>query len=409
MLTSALHQILERHARADPGRPAVWYGEEHLTYYELNRCANRLARYIRSLDLSPMSPVGVLLDRGLDLIVALVGILKAGAAYLPLDPANPPARIEAIVHDAGIQLVLTQPSLEKRLPRESARFIALGLRAALIARQLDTNPDYPVTCRQPAYVIYTSGSTGRPKGVAVAHHSVLHLFSKTAPLLHLNEHDVWTVVHSTSFDFSVWEIWGALLHGAQLVVVPAAVTLSPAHMAALLRKRKVTILSQTPSALRELLREAPTLCGVRALICGGEGLPHDMVPRSCRRASKHGTSTGPRKLQSGRVARESRLTTAAIRWYPSAEPFLETTCTFSTPVCKHRLLAFPASSTSAVSNWPWATTAGPIGQRSGSFPTRSASQAAVFTKPAMRPESWRMGSWSSLEGSITRSRFMDTG
>jgi amino acid adenylation domain-containing protein len=274
-----LCRAIEKQAAIRPEAIAVWCGDDSLTYYELNRRANRLARYLRSLGSSPEAPVGVLLDRGLEQIVSLLAILKSGAPYLPLDPAQPYERVANMVDDAAANLVITQGSLAERLPPGRAKTLTFSSVAARIARESDTNPDYPGFDSQLAYVIYTSGSTGKPKGIAVTHASVQHLFSATGPILQLNEDDRWTVVHSTSFDFSVWEIWGALVHGAQLVVVPASVTQSPISFAELLRKRKVSILSQTPSALRQLLLDVPSVPTVRAIVCGGEGLPHDAVEK----------------------------------------------------------------------------------------------------------------------------------
>jgi amino acid adenylation domain-containing protein len=272
-----LHEIVQCQAASHPDAVAVRCEDESLTYQELNRRANRLARYLYSLGARTETPVAVLLDRTTSLIVSLLGILKAGAAYVPLDPAYPPERLAMMMREAAVPLVITQGSLASRLPHGSARIITLASDANRIAQEADSNPDFPARSDQLAYIIYTSGSTGRPKGIAVAHSSVAHLFSATGPTLRLNEHDTWTAVHSCAFDFSVWEIWGALAHGSQLVVVPLSVAQSSIEFGELLRKRKVTILSQTPSALRQLLRDVSIPASVRIVISGGEALPQDMV------------------------------------------------------------------------------------------------------------------------------------
>ncbi|MEO8593990.1 MAG: amino acid adenylation domain-containing protein [Candidatus Solibacter sp.] len=269
--------MVQEQAAIRPDATAVWCGEDSLTYHELNRRANRIAHFLKRLGVGPAAPVGVLLDRGIDLIVSLLGILKADAAYLPLDPTYPTERLCLMVEDAGARVIITQGSLRNLLPADVARIVSLAGEAARIAREPETDPGQPASPDQLAYVIYTSGSTGKPKGIAVSHRSVQHLLSVTRPLLRLSNSDTWTVVHSTSFDFSVWEIWGALVNGAALVVVPLSIAQSPLRLAELLRKRKVTIFSQTPAALRQMVRETTTFSTVRIVICGGEGLPQDMV------------------------------------------------------------------------------------------------------------------------------------
>src|SRR5262249_14505897 len=157
--------------------------------------------------------------RSVDLIVGLLGILKAGGAYVPLDHVYPEERLAFLVADAGVSAIVSQASLLERLPDHSARVVCLDRDRALIASRPEKDPTGGASPEDLAYVIYTSGSTGKPKGVPVTHANVARLFSATQPWFHFGPADVWTLFHSFAFDFSVWEIWGALLHGGRLVVV----------------------------------------------------------------------------------------------------------------------------------------------------------------------------------------------
>src|SRR5262249_5285817 len=177
------------------------------------------------------------LERSAGMVVALLAVLKAGAGYLPLDPAHPAERIAFALEDSGARVLLTQEALE----------------AADVAAYSAGRPSVPADPQLPAYGIYTSGSTGRPKGVVIPHGHVTRLLSATQGWFDFGPDDVWTLFHSYAFDFSVWEIWGALLHGGRLVVVPHWQTRSPESFYRLLRDERVTVLNQTPSAFRQLL------------------------------------------------------------------------------------------------------------------------------------------------------------
>jgi amino acid adenylation domain-containing protein/non-ribosomal peptide synthase protein (TIGR01720 family) len=276
-----IHELFESQAAKSPESVAAVYQDRRLTYGELNARANRLARHLRALGVSADARVAIVADRGLEMIVGLLAILKAGGAYVPLDPAYPAARLIDALEDSSPKVVLTCAegwrdvlgSLDGATP-----VIDLEVDAAMWAEQpagnLGRDPE-GATPRHPAYVVYTSGSTGRPKGVIVEHVNVARLFTAVRGSLDLNESDVWTLFHSFAFDFSVWEIWGALTHGARLVVVPRSTTHSPPEFRELLRKEQVTILSQTPSAFRQLLaveREHGDGLRLRRVIFGGEAL-----------------------------------------------------------------------------------------------------------------------------------------
>ncbi|MFI9008492.1 amino acid adenylation domain-containing protein [Actinosynnema sp. NPDC053489] len=239
-------------AARTPDAVAVTCEGEHLTYRELDERTNRLAHHLVGLGAGPERIVALRFPRSLDQVVAVLAVLKSGAAYLPLDPAYPPERIAATVEDARPVATLSEiPDLT-------------GLPATAPTPAL--RPDHA------AYVIYTSGSTGRPKGVVIPHGNVVRLFSATDHWFRLGPDDVVSMFHSYAFDVSVFELWAALLHGGRLVVVPHAVSRSPRDFARLLADEGVTILSQTPSAFHQLIPERPTGLSLRCVIFAGEAL-----------------------------------------------------------------------------------------------------------------------------------------
>ncbi|HEX2059911.1 MAG TPA: amino acid adenylation domain-containing protein, partial [Thermoanaerobaculia bacterium] len=266
---SLIHELFEQHAAAHPDAAAVVFEEQSLTYRELNARANRLAHELIARGVQPDDRVAICVERGPEMIVGLLGILKAGGAYVPLDPAYPVDRLEYMLRDCEPKAVLTQESLQHLVPA------TLLLDKADLSARPASNPETRATSRNLAYIIYTSGSTGMPKGVMVEHRNVVRLFTATEAWFHFDERDVWTMFHSYAFDFSVWEIWGALLYGGQLVVVPQDVTRSPAEFYKLVCRTGTTILNQTPSAFRQFIA-AQAASGeehrLRHVIFGGEAL-----------------------------------------------------------------------------------------------------------------------------------------
>ncbi|MFN6441572.1 MAG: amino acid adenylation domain-containing protein, partial [Nostoc sp. DedSLP01] len=280
-----IHQLFEEQVERTPNAVAVVCDDRQLTYQELNTRANQLAHYLKSLGVGADVLVGLCVERSLLTLVGLLGILKAGGAYVPLDPDYPTERLAYMLNDSQVSVVLSQEKLLASLPEYRARVVCLDKDWQNISKESIDNLISDSIVDNLAYVIYTSGSTGQPKGTLINHSNVVRLFAATSSWYNFNDQDVWTMFHSYAFDFSVWEIWGALLYGGRLVIVPYLVTRSPESFYKLLCQEKVTILNQTPSAFRQLIQaEHLTLSGaegstaiasdlsLRLVIFGGEAL-----------------------------------------------------------------------------------------------------------------------------------------
>jgi len=263
--------------------PALELDDVRLTYGEVNLRANRLARHLQTLGAGPEVLVAVHLDRSFDLVVAILAVLKSGAAWLPLDPDDPPERLRFVLEDAHAPIVIGRSSTLSSLSLPAGALTCVlddPAEEREIAAQDGTNLEVPSAPDRLAYVIYTSGSTGRPKGVLVTHGNLDRLFRATEPLFAFGPRDVWTLFHSCAFDFSVWELWGALRYGGRLVIVPRDVARSPDAFHDLLARTGVTVLNQTPSAFRQLAAydaSGPALPALRLLILGGESLAPGML------------------------------------------------------------------------------------------------------------------------------------
>lgn len=267
-LVTAFESAVERFA----DRVAVSAPDSELTYQRLNEEASVLAGRLAKFGVGPGQAVTLLAPRTTGLVVGILGILKAGAAYVPVDPAYPSARVNWTIRDSKSPVVVSTAQAATVLGDPEADVLLLDqVPARTTGRQR-----CKATSRDVAYIIYTSGSAGEPKGVQVEHHSVLRLFETTRDWFEFDEDDVWSVFHSAAFDFSVWEIWGALLFGGRLVLVPQDVTRSPESFHELLRRQQVTILNQTPSAFRHLAdADAASACrldDLRLVVLGGDRL-----------------------------------------------------------------------------------------------------------------------------------------
>ena len=283
-----IHELFELQVEKNPDATALVYENEQLSYDELNRRSNQLAHYLISQGVGPDVRVGICVERSIEMLVGILGILKSGGAYVPIDPNYPIERIAFQLEDSGAEIVLSQSNLATQL---SAVCSANNLPLIWLDRECDACGNNNILSDQPvtnidkeqikltpaslAYVIYTSGSTGTPKGVLIEHCNITRLFYATASDFNFGQNDVWTLFHSYAFDFSVWEIWGALSYGGSLVIVPSDVTRSPVDFYKLLVSEGVTILNQTPTMFNQLIsvdankQEALSL---RTVIFGGEAL-----------------------------------------------------------------------------------------------------------------------------------------
>jgi amino acid adenylation domain-containing protein len=279
---NTLGQLFAEQVRKSPDATAVTYEDESLSYRQLNQKANQLAHYLIKKGSCPDSVIGVALERSTELVRAILGILKAGGAYLPLDLDAPVQRLQYMVEDAAARILVVGKEKDKRKLTEAGvpagtAIISLEEAYAEIEQQSWDEPVCHIREDNLAYVIYTSGSTGAPKGVMIPHSNVVRLFQQTKDWFEFSENDVWTLFHSYAFDFSVWEIWGALFYGGRLIVVPYWTSRSPEAFHQLLVKEGVTVLNQTPSAFRQLIQadqksETKSKLKLRYVIFGGEAL-----------------------------------------------------------------------------------------------------------------------------------------
>ncbi|MGK5552278.1 amino acid adenylation domain-containing protein [Actinomadura kijaniata] len=275
---TTIPEIFEAVVTAHAASPAVTFEGTTLSYGELNARANRLAHLLVERGVGPERFVALALPRSAELVVAVLAVLKAGAAYVPIDPGHPADRVAAMLDDAEPVLAISTRETAAVLPDTVERLLVEETERLghLDHDPTDADRVRPLRPEHPAYVIYTSGSTGRPKGVVVPHQNVVRLLKATEQWFDFGPDDVWTLFHSYAFDFSVWELWGSLLYGGRLVVVPYLTSRSPEDFLRLLAAEKVTVLNQTPSAFYQLMaadRDNPGLeLSLRHVIFGGEAL-----------------------------------------------------------------------------------------------------------------------------------------
>ncbi|MFF3825910.1 amino acid adenylation domain-containing protein [Streptomyces griseus] len=295
--STTLVELFDAAALGDPTATAVTQcaldgTTRSLDYGELAHAKDELAAALRAAGAGPGHRVAVAVPPSLEQVVALLAAVTAGSAYVPLDPAYPDERLEYVLADSAPQVVLVDPEQRARFTRLLDR---AGVRARVLVQgdqhPLDTGSLPAVAPGDPAYVIYTSGSTGRPKGVVVPHSAVTTLLANTRDDVEFGPHDVGVQFHSFSFDFAVWELWGTLVHGGELLVPDYALTRSPVDFHRLVRERGVTVLNQTPSAFHRFieadLHADEPVTTLRRVIFGGEPLD---LGRLRGWVERHGTS-----------------------------------------------------------------------------------------------------------------------
>lgn len=277
----ALHQLFETQVERTPDAIAVIFEQQRLSYRELNARSNQVGHYLRSLGVGPESLVGICLERSLDMVVGLLGILKAGAAYVPLDPASPRQRLDFMLKDANVVLLITHQQWVDKVSLPIGRVVCLDSHWPLIAHESRENPISAVDPQNPAYVIYTSGSTGRPKAVMLPHRAICNHMHWMQIAFPPQKSEV--VLHKTPFDFdaSVWEFYAPLLTGARLVIARPGGHRDTGYLINTIIEHQVTTLQLVPSLLRLLLedRSFASSRSLQRVFSGGECLPYALYQK----------------------------------------------------------------------------------------------------------------------------------
>lgn len=284
---SCIHQLFEAQVKQRPKAIAVKFANQQFTYQELNQGSNQLARHLQNLGIYPGMLVGICLERITEAIAAILAVLKVGGAYVPLDPSCPPERLYFLLEDAGIAVVLTQAAWADSFQADNTRVICLEQEWAAIAEESIENLSVACTANQLAYVIYTSGSTGTPKGVMVLHRAVNRLVCDTN-YVQIEPNDRIAQVANFAFDAATFEIWGALLNGAQLVGIERQITLSPADFAAILQQQQISILFLTTALFNQTVSHIPdAFRSLKYLLFGGEMANVDRVRSVLQQGKPH--------------------------------------------------------------------------------------------------------------------------
>jgi len=265
-----VHQLFEAQAEQTPHAIAVTCAGEEVDYQTLNGRANQLAHYLRALGVGPDVLVGICLERSIEMIVGILSILKAGGAYVPLDPSYPSERLDFMVNDTQAPVLLTQKGLLRKPLDPKAKKIYLDADWEAIAQQSEISPVNQTTADNLAYVMYTSGSTGMPKGIGIPHRAINRLVNNTN-YIQLGPADIIAQASNSAFDAATFEIWGALLHGAKLVIISRDVILSPQQFAAQLRAQSISTLFLTTALFNQLASDVPSAFqSVQHLLFGGQ-------------------------------------------------------------------------------------------------------------------------------------------
>lgn len=272
-----IHQLFEAQVRQRHKAIALQFGDRQFTYQELNQGSNQLARYLLMLGISSEMPVGICLERSAVAIAAMLAVLKAGGVYVPLDPSYPPERLHFMLEDAPIAVVLTQKDWADLFQTGKTTVICLEQEWDAIAQESDENLSTPCTADQLAYIIYTSGSTGTPKGVMVPHRGVNRLVCETN-YVQIESSDRVAQVANLAFDAATFEVWGALLNGAQLIEISRETTLSPTDFVTELQQQQISILFLTTALFNQTISQIPAAFrSLKYLLFGGEMVNVDRV------------------------------------------------------------------------------------------------------------------------------------
>jgi amino acid adenylation domain-containing protein len=278
---ACIHQLFEAQVERTPDAVASVFRDQELTYRELNRRANQVAHYLRRLGVGSETLVGICMERSLEMVIGLLGILKAGGAYVPLDPQSPKQRLAFLLEDTQVSVLLTHQRLLTGLPEHAARVVCLEVEDKAIWAQSAENPVSGATADSLAYVIYTSGSTGEPKGVMISHRGICNRLLWGQEAYRLTESDRCLHALSLSFDFATWEIFTALVAGAQLIIAEPGGNRDSSYLVKLIIGSKITLAGFVPSMLKVILDEweIERCNSLKRVVCGGEELPVELQER----------------------------------------------------------------------------------------------------------------------------------
>jgi amino acid adenylation domain-containing protein len=288
-----MHQLFEHQAWRTPERIAVSWGTQQITYSELNARANQLARYLTTQGVGPETLVGIFVERSIEMLVGLLGILKAGGSYVPLDPAYPKERIGFILEDAQAPVLVTQSLLIGSLPAHSATVVVMDSEQAAIARESTENLKTSPTPDNLAYVLYTSGSTGKPKGVQITHQNLVNFLCSMQEEPGLNADDRLLAVTTLSFDIAGLELYLPLITGAQIILASREEAADGQLLLRLLQDSKATVMQATPATWRLLIEAGWSGTPELKLLCGGEALPGELVAQLLPRCADLWNMYGP--------------------------------------------------------------------------------------------------------------------
>ena len=288
-----VHKLIERQMKETPDSIAVIFEDQRLTYAELDRRSNQLARYLRKLEVKPGSRVGVFVERGMEMIVALLGTIKSGGCYVPLDPTFPPERLRFVLQDAKAPVVLTQEHLTKAWSFGEARVVRLDSDWATIAKEKSSQPDEVVSAEDLAYVLYTSGSTGEPKGVEIPHRAVVNLLQAMLLRPGLKKSDTFAAITTLSFDISGLELYLPLCTGAKLVIVSRETASFGLQLLEYLKKVNASVMQATPVTWKQLIEAGWDGNPPLKVLCGGEAFPRELANQLTKRSISVWNMYGP--------------------------------------------------------------------------------------------------------------------
>ncbi len=291
--TVCLHQLFEEQVTKTPASIAAIFGEVEISYRELDKRANRLANHLQMLGAQSDALIGICLERSLEMLVALLGVLKSGAAYVPLDPAYPADRIAYVLSDAKSPILVTQQSLLDSLDEMPAKVVCIDRDSQSIEKSSSTRPEPSSGSHNLAYVIYTSGSTGRPKGVQIEHQAVVNFLESMGKEPGLNQRDILLAVTTLSFDIAVLELYLPLLKGAKVVVAPRETAIDAEAIQRAIEKYNITIMQATPATWRMLIQNGWQGSKNLKILCGGEAMPSDLAEKLLFRCSELWNMYGP--------------------------------------------------------------------------------------------------------------------